>query len=85
VTEIMSMASVSVYPHLHWRKPRRDTMTIIGIYRAIVEWAARPVLTHDNENELWRMSAHELADLPFGPEPTDEPSAFEPERRNRCA
>ena len=60
-------------------------MTIIGLYRALIAWAARPVLTHDNENELWRMSAHDLADLPIGHEPIDTKSAFEAERRDRCA
>lgn len=58
-------------------------MTISGIYRAIIDWAARPVPDHHNQNELWSMSPQELADLPFGPEPDDEPSAFE--RRDRCA
>lgn len=60
-------------------------MTIIGIYRAILDWASRPVMTHDNENELWRMSAAELADLPIGHEPEGEPSAFERLQPSRCA
>lgn len=64
-------------------------MTITGIYRAIIRWASQPVLTHDNENQLWRMSAAELADLPIGHEPLDEPSAFEAAGaamvRDRCA
>ena len=60
-------------------------MTINGLYRAIIAFATRPVLTHANENELWRMSAHDLADLPIGHEPIDAPSAFESERRDRCA
>jgi len=60
-------------------------MTITGIYRAIVDWAVRPVLTHDNENALWRMSAAELADLPIGHEPEGETSAFEAPIRDRCA
>lgn len=64
-------------------------MTITGIYRAIIRWASQPVLTHDNENQLWRMSAAELADLPISHEPIDEPSAFEAERpavlQDRCA
>ncbi|MCX5512067.1 hypothetical protein C3941_08365 [Kaistia algarum] len=60
-------------------------MTITGLYRAFIEWASRPMLTHDNENELWSLSARDLADLPIGHEPIDEPSAFESERRDRCA
>jgi hypothetical protein len=60
-------------------------MTITGLYRAVLAWANRPVPTHDNENALWRMSAHDLADLPFGHEPTNEPSAFSSEPRDRCA
>lgn len=60
-------------------------MTILNLYRAIIDWAARPVLAHDNENALWRMSAHDLADLPIGPEPDDEGAAFEAARQDRCA
>lgn len=60
-------------------------MTVNGIYRAFIDWVNRPVLAHDNENALWRMSARDLADLPIGHEPADAASAFEPERRDRCA
>ncbi|MCX5493129.1 hypothetical protein OSH11_00265 [Kaistia dalseonensis] len=62
-------------------------ISVSGIYRAIVDWAERPTTDYANENQnaLWRMSAHELADLPIGPEPDDAPAAFEAERRDRCA
>lgn len=52
-------------------------MIITSLKRALFDWAARPVLTHDNENALWRLSRQELADLPIGPEPADEGGAFE--------
>ncbi|SHE59314.1 hypothetical protein SAMN02745157_0519 [Kaistia soli DSM 19436] len=60
-------------------------MILSSLYRTITDWASRPVLTHDNENALWRMSAHDLSDLPIGPEPEDEGAAFEADRRDRCA
>jgi len=60
-------------------------MFLASLYRAITDWAARPVLTHDNENALWRMSAHDIADLPIGPEPEDEGAAFDAAKRDRCA
>lgn len=62
-------------------------MKLSHLYRALLDWAARPALSHDNENDnaLWRMSARDLADLPIGPEPDDEPAAFERPRQDRCA
>lgn len=52
-------------------------MLITLLKRAFLGWAAQPVLTHDNENALWRLPSRELADLPIGPEPENEGSAFE--------
>lgn len=60
-------------------------MIITSLYRAIIQWAARPALAHDNENALWRLSAHDLADLPIGPEPDNEGAAFDAACRDRCA
>ncbi len=60
-------------------------MTLSNLYRAFIDWAERPSITPANENALWRLSPHELADLPIGPEPEDEGSAFAADRRDRCA
>ncbi len=60
-------------------------MTIESLFRAIIDWAARPVIAPANENALWRLSPHDLADLPIGPEPDDEGAAFEAPQRDRCA
>ncbi len=60
-------------------------MKLETLYRALIDWAARPVVAPANENALWRLSPHELADLPIGPEPEDEGPAFEADRRDRCA
>lgn len=55
-------------------------MIITSLKRVLFNWAARPVLTHDNENALWRLSSRDLADLPIGPEPDNEGGAFEAPR-----
>jgi hypothetical protein len=65
-------------------------MTIKGLVRAIIDWAAEPVPVADNENDfpesiLWTRSLRELADLPIGPEPTEAQPDEEPARRSRCA
>jgi hypothetical protein len=65
-------------------------MTIKGLVRAIIDWAAEPVPVADNENDfpesiLWTRSLRELADLPIGPEPTEAQPDEEPVRRSRCA
>jgi hypothetical protein len=64
-------------------------MTIQGLIKAIVDWAAEPVPVAGNENDssestLWTRSLRELADLPLGPEPTGAPDEI-PEIRDRCA
>lgn len=65
-------------------------MTIQGLIRAILDWAAQPVPVAANENDLpestlWTRSLRELADLPLGPEPTGMDPDEQPERQCRCA
>ena len=61
-------------------------MTIHSLYRAIIDWAARPVAVAMTTRTRCGASArHDLADLPIGPEPEDEGAAFEAGRRDRCA
>ena len=75
--EIMSIAAVQARLHIRIKRSGDTPMIITTLKRALLDWAARPVPAHHNENALWRLSSHDLADLPFGPEPEDEGSAFE--------
>jgi hypothetical protein len=85
VTEIMSMAKRSGYIHLRAVQTEEKTMTINGIYQAIIDWAARPSVNPDNENAVWLMSPRDQADLPIGHEPDIAPNRIDSDRRDRCA
>ena len=78
--EIMSMGRATGGAHIAGIGNGVRAMILSRFYRAVVQWAARPVLTHASENALWRLTPQELADLPIGPEPEGEGGAFEAER-----